>query len=41
MSIGIGKMKPWARHEFERITKKEFELLKRYHDETCDIFEEL
>ena len=41
MSMGGGKLKPWSADEFERITKKEFELLERYHDETCDIFEEL
>lgn len=41
MSIGTGKMRPWARYEFERISKKEFEMLRRYHDETCDDFEEL
>jgi hypothetical protein len=34
---GKNNFKPWDRSEFEVINEREFNLLKRYHDETCPL----
>jgi len=41
MNQKMSKMhKPWYKGEYEILTEKEYQMLVRYHDETCNVLKE-